>query len=234
LGARLINGRGEALRFGGQVMKNVAGYDVSRFLAGSLGVLGIITEVSLKVLPRPRHTLTRVFEMPAAEALEFMNRRSAESGLLSGAAWVDGTMYLRLAGAAGAVTQAAAEWGGQALDSADEFWAGLREQELPFFAGDEPLWRFSLGANTALDEFPQPLLIDWAGAQRWLRGEQAHEQLESLARRGRGHVSLFRGGDRSVEVRSDPGEVERTLCLQLKRAFDPDGVFNPGRLYGWM
>jgi glycolate oxidase FAD binding subunit len=234
LGVRLINGRGEHLRFGGQVMKNVAGYDVSRFVAGSLGVLGIITEVSLKVLPRPGSTLTRVFEASAGDALETMNRRSAESGLLSGAAWVDGRMYLRLAGAPRAVAQAAADWGGQALDDADEFWTRLREQQLSFFAGEDPLWRFSLGANTGLDGFPQPLLIDWAGAQRWVRGDHALEMLETLARGGRGHVSLFRGGDRSGEVRSGPGEVERLLCLQLKRAFDPDGVFNPGRLYGWM
>lgn len=234
LGARLVDGRGDLLRFGGQVMKNVAGYDVSRFLAGSLGVLGVITEVSLKVLPGHAVSETRVLEMDAPAAIEAMNRFAAQPGPLNAAAWLVGRLYLRASGGTHAVAAAVRNWGGETLAAAEAFWRALRDHELPFFDGGAPLWRFSLRSSAPVLGYPEPLLIDWCGAQRWLRGEHDRNTLHALARAGGGHVSLFRGGDRAGEVRPELTPVEQNLHQRLKHAFDPDGILNPGRMYSWM
>ena len=234
LGARLVDGRGDMLRFGGQVMKNVAGYDVPRFLAGSLGVLGVITEVSLKVLPRPVTSETRALELDAQAALEAMNRLAARPGPLDAAAWLDGRLYLRASGATHAVSTAVRAWGGEPLSGAGAFWQALRDHDLPFFKGQAALWRLSIRSPAPVEGYPGPLLIDWCGAQRWLRGDHDRHTLETLARAGGGHVSLFRGGDRKGEVKPALSPPEQELHRRLKRAFDPDGILNPGRMYGWM
>lgn len=234
LGVQLIDGRGELLRFGGKVMKNVAGYDVSRLQAGALGTLGVITEISLKVLPRAEHTLTMAYEMPAREALTTMNRRAATAAPLCGACWRDGQLYLRLSGEPGAVRHTARNWGGEPVADGDQFWCELRELRLPFFAGDAPLWRLSVKPTAALPAESGPLLLDWCGAQRWLRGEFQLEALQQWAAAAGGNATLVRGGDRSAEVRPLPDPVSRRLQQRLKQSFDPRGIFNPGRLYGWL
>jgi glycolate oxidase FAD binding subunit len=234
LGVELINGRGERLRFGGQVMKNVAGFDVARLQAGALGAFGLVTEVSLKVLPRPAAAATRVLELDAAAALARFAALAGRPEPLSGAAWHEGRAYLRFAGAASAVAAAARRCGGEALADAETFWRDLREQRLPFFAGSEPLWRFSVKPTAALADFAGAWLVDWGGAQRWIRGRFDPSELERAAEAAGGHVCLFRGGDRSGEVNHTLPEALKALHLRLKQAFDPDGVFNPGRLYSWL
>ena len=234
LGVQLINGKGECLNFGGQVMKNVAGYDVSRLQAGALGTLGVLTEISLKVLPRHEHSLTLVYEMTAQEAIETMNQRAGEPKPLCGAFWVDGRLHLRLAGAASAVAHTATQWGGETLPCDDTLWNELRDMTLPFFAGDTPLWRFSIKSTAPLAPDSGPLLIDWCGALRWVRGHHDGAMLQATASKGGGHVALFRGGDRSAEVRSPLSKVEQQLQQRLKQSFDPDGILNPGRLYSWL
>lgn len=234
LGVQLINGSGELLRFGGKVMKNVAGYDVSRLQAGALGTLGVLSEISLKVLPRAQHTMTLTYDMPASEALTAMNRRAATAAPLSGACWLDGKLYLRLAGEAGAVTHTARNWGGETVADGDDFWRELRELRLPCFAGDAPLWRLSVKSTSTLADAPEPVLIDWCGAQRWLRGEFQLEALQQHAASAGGNATLVRGGDRVAEVRPLPDPVSRRLQQRLKHSFDPRGIFNPGRLYGWL
>lgn len=233
LGLQLVNGKGEKLNFGGKVMKNVAGYDVSRLQAGAMGTLGVLTEISLKVLPRQEHSLTLTYQMSATEAVQQMNRRAGETRPLSGACWVDGRLYLRLSGARGAVEHTAGLWGGERLAGAETFWRELRDMTLPFFGGDGPLWRLSL-KSTATAGGDENSLIDWCGAQRWLSGEQDASALQAVARVNGGHASLFRGGDRDGEVRQQPDPVAQRLQKSLKHAFDPDGVLNPGRLYSWM
>lgn len=234
LGVQLISGKAEVLNFGGKVMKNVAGYDVSRLQAGALGTLGIISEVTLKVLPQAKQQLTLRYEMSAAAAVAQMNQRAAEPKPLSAACWLDGHLYLRLSGTASAIDHTAKTWGGDIMEQADHFWSDLREMTLPFFAGTSPLWRFSLAATAVPNSTFGNTLIDWCGAQRWVRGEHSPEALNQAAAAAGGHVSLFRGGDRRAEVKSPLSATAQRLQQRLKQSFDPDGILNPGRLYSWL
>ncbi|NHI02099.1 glycolate oxidase subunit GlcE [Oceanimonas sp. MB9] len=234
LGLRLINGRGEHLRFGGQVMKNVAGYDVSRLQAGAMGTLGVITELSLKVMPVPDRTLTLVREMDADTALAEMNRLAGQPKPLTAACWLDHHLYLRLSGAASAVEGTARTWPGDIMEDGEAFWQQLREQQLGFFAGEAPLWRFSVKPTAAHALPDAPWLLDWGGSQRWLRGEFERVKLEALADATGGQVSLYRGGNRLGEVLHSLPVPMQQLQRRLKAALDPQGIFNPGRLYGWL
>lgn len=234
LGIRLINGRGEHLRFGGQVMKNVAGYDLSRAQAGALGTLGVITEISLKVMPKPATSLTLVQEMDAARAIVRMNELARQARPLAGACWHDGRLYLRLAGVPSGVEGTVNRWGGEVLEHDTGFWQSLRDQQHPFFTDGDPLWRFSINSTAPHWRGDAQWLIDWGGAQRWLRGEFQHTELEPEAQDAGGQVSLFRGGNRAGEVFATPSPAVQLLHRRLKEAFDPAGIFNPGRLYSWM
>jgi glycolate oxidase FAD binding subunit len=226
LGVQLITGQAQLLNFGGKVMKNVAGYDVSRLQAGALGTLGLITEVHLKVLPRPQATRTLAFEVSPDQAVETLCRHASQPKPLTGACWVDGRLFLRLAGAERAVEHTAKRWGGETTDA--RIWQQLRELEHPFFAGDAPLWRLSTAPGTPLAEETDQC-VDWGGAQRWLRGDVAARSLPAGSQ-----LCLFAGGDRSSEVRGALDPVQQRLQQRLKNAFDPAGIFNPGRLYSWM
>ncbi len=234
LGVKLINGLGEHLRFGGQVMKNVAGYDLSRMQAGAMGTLGLITEVSLKVLPKPAATATLSFPCSAAEAIVQMNRLATEAKPLSAACWLDNQLTLRLSGSQQAVESTLKQWPGDRLEAADKFWQKLREQQLEYFTDTQPLWRFSVKSNSRPIEMSGDWLIDWGGSQRWLKGDYPAEQLQKLAEHAGGQVSLYRGGDRNLEVFHPQTEALKRLHLRLKESMDPQGIFNPGRLYGWL
>lgn len=234
LGIKLIDGRGQLLNFGGRVMKNVAGYDVSRLQAGAQGTLGVISEISLKVMPQAEHSLTLVYEMNAVDAIDSMNRRAGQASPLTAACWLDGRLLLRLSGAAAAVEHTATAWGGEKLADGADFWRDLREMRLPVFAGPEPLWRLSMKSTARVVDNACPALIDWCGAQRWLRGNFQLQTLQQTAAAAGGNASLFSGGDRKAEVRPTPDTVSVRLQQRLKQAFDPLGILNPGRLYGWL
>ncbi len=233
LGARHIDGRARELGFGGRVMKNVAGYDVSRLLAGSLGTLGLILEVSLKVLPRPVAERTLRLELPQEKAIESLNRWAGTPLPVSASAWRDGELWLRLSGAERAVQAAAEKLGGETLAAAEaaRLWSGIREQTDPWFAGDTPLWRLSLPSAAAPLELPGALLIEWGGALRWLRSGAEAASVRAAAARAGGHATLFRGGDKAAGVFAPLAPALGRLHRELKAAFDPAGVFNPGRLY---
>jgi glycolate oxidase FAD binding subunit len=240
LGATLLNGRGEVLSFGGQVMKNVAGYDVSRMLAGSLGLLGVICEVSLKVLPQPPATRTLRFEMEQGAALNKLNEWGGQPLPLSASAWWEGTLVLRLAGAAAAVDAAQSRLGGETIEPAmaAAFWAGLRDHGDEFFAGaakavegGASLWRLSLPQTAPPLKLSGEQLIEWGGAQRWLCTSAPASQLREMAQGAGGHATLFRGADKSAGVFAPLKAPLDRIHRQMKTAFDPDGVFNPGRLY---
>ncbi len=236
LGVKLMDGEGRVLKFGGEVIKNVAGFDVSRLITGSLGTLGLILEVSLKVMPVPLGDATLRFEMPQDKALEAVNRWAGQPLPLAASCWLDGVLTLRLSGAQAAVAAACARLGGAAMDNAaaDEFWRGLREQSDGFFAGADthaPLWRLSLPSVAPPLDLPGPVLIEWGGAQRWLRADSDAERMRQAAARAGGHATLFRGGDKSGGVFTPLPPALMEVHRRLKRSFDPHGVFNPGRLY---
>ena len=239
LGATLLNGQAEVVSFGGQVMKNVAGYDVSRLLAGSMGVLGVICEVSLKVLPQPEATATLRFELDEAAALRQLNTWGGQPLPLSASAWWDGMLVLRLAGAAAAVQSARRALGGELVEPAlaAGFWQGLRDQTDEFFvgaaravAGGATLWRLAVPQTAPPLALPGEHLLEWGGGQRWVVTSAPAAGLREAAQRAGGHATAFRGGE------PDDAFAPVTPALMkihqgLKHAFDPDRIFNPGRLY---
>jgi glycolate oxidase FAD binding subunit len=232
LGAHLLNAQGETLRFGGEVMKNVAGFDVARLLCGSLGILGVITQVSLKVLPLPRCEVTLRLECPAAQALQQFNRLAGQPLPLTAAAWHEGAAWLRLAGAVPAVDAACARIGGERADAplARTFWSSLRDLTLPFFA-HEPLWRVSLPSTAPELALPGPVLIDWGGALRWYAGLPATAAVRAQASAAGGTAALFRGAAPAGTPRFHPlPAANLALHRRLKERFDPKGIFNRERL----
>jgi glycolate oxidase FAD binding subunit len=233
LGAQLMDGRGEALRFGGQVMKNVAGYDVSRLLAGSLGTLGLILDVSLKVLPKPFAETTLRFEMNESQSIERLNQWGGQPLPISASAWHGGVLIVRLSGAEAAVRAATAKMGGEEETQADVFWNELRDHGNAFFAASEgpPLWRLSVPPVAQPLTLEGEQLIEWGGAQRWLRTPLDAATIRAAAAKAGGHATLFRGGDKSVGVFHPLAPAIAKIHRNLKNAFDPAGVFNPGRMY---
>ena len=230
LGTRIINGNGEILTFGGQVMKNVAGYDVSRLMVGALGTLGVLLEVSLKVVPRPEQEITLAQMIEPERALTAIAQMNARPVPLGGCCYGDGILYIRLAGAAAAVAAARAAIGGDVLTNDAEFWRDLREQRLEFFGDNTPLWRLSLPPAAPAPDLPGRWWLDWGGAQRWLKTDAPAASIFDAARALGGHATLFRGGDRRGAVFQPLSEPLAQLHRQLKHAFDPRGVLNRGRL----
>ena len=251
LGAQFINGRAEWLSFGGQVMKNVAGYDVSRALAGSMGTLGVITHLSLKVLPVAPAEATLVFKLGQHDALEQLHRWGGQPLPLNASCWVkDETaadapelLFVRLRGAVAAVESAserlAREAGGQRMDNAQAGpdWAACRDQSLPFFVAPSPdacLWRLSLPQTAPVLGLPFPQLIEWQGAQRWLWAPaSAASQIRAATAALQGHATLFRAGaDGAPGVRRFEAQnpALQTITRRLREAFDPLGLFNPNKM----
>lgn len=232
LGAVLMDGRGDVLNFGGQVMKNVAGYDVSRLLTGSLGTLGLLCEVSIKVLPRPTAQHTLQFALSETEALKQLNVWSGQPLPMSGSCWYQGQLMVRLSGARAAVDAAIASMGGDAVDDADSFWDAVREQTHEFFS-DAPkgLWRLSLPTVAPALALAGEQFIEWGGAQRWLKTDADAVTIRAAAEKAGGHATLFKGGDKSVGVFHPLQPTVARIHRNLKNTFDPAGIFNPGRLY---
>lgn len=231
LGCKILNGRGELLSFGGRVMKNVAGFDVSRLMVGALGSLGLWLEASIKVLPRPECELTHFLEMAPTAALAAMNRWSGEPWPLSGLAHAEKGAYVRLAGAETAVRAAGRKLGGEPVADGAGFWRDLRDQRLSFFRRPGTLWRWSVAPATPPLAGPGDWIYDWGGAQRWLKSDRPAAQVFALAGTAGGHATRFRGqaGEECVFQPLPPGLLD--LHRKLKRAFDPHGLLNPGRLH---
>lgn len=231
LGTRIVNGKGEDLSFGGRVIKNVAGYDVSRLMVGALGTLGVLLEISFKVLPRPPVEATLAFELDDDAAIQQANRWAGQPLPLSATAWQDGVLRVRLSGAETAVRAAKARLGGEEIAHAGDFWAQLREHRLPFFATDRPLWRLSLPQTAPAFVLPHPQLIEWGGGLRWVAGALDAQQVRATVEGLGGHATLFRGGDKSAGVFHPLKPAILKIHRRLKQSFDPCGVLNPGRMY---
>ena len=231
LGVQILNGKAEILSFGGQVMKNVAGYDLSRLMAGSLGTLAIILQVSFKVMPRPTAETTLVREVDARQALSLMNQWATNPLPLSGLCWANGVLYTRLSGSRASIDSAAKKLGGDLLSDGAGFWRRLRDQNLGFFDTQTSLWRLSVAPATPMSDLNGQWLLDWGGAQRWLISDEEPERVFRAAAELGGHACRFRSDDRSAKV-FQPLSV--SLCKihkQLKQAFDPQGIFNAHRMY---
>lgn len=232
LGVRCISGEGKLLRFGGEVVKNVAGFDTFRLMAGAMGTLGVLLEATFKILPRPRCQNTLVFECEAAEAITLMNRWGGRALPLGATAFDGKHLYARLEGSEAAVEAARRTLGGELDPQGAEFWAAVREQHHPWFLrADGPLWRVSVPPATP----PLPIVgnwfIEWGGAQRWLRTALAPKFIREMCARSGGHATLFRGGDRDGSVFHPLPPALLRIHRNLKQAFDPHGILNPQRMY---
>lgn len=230
LGTRLITGHGKHLRFGGEVMKNVAGYDVSRLMAGSFGCLGVITEVSLKVLPKPRAVANLRLVTDGTAALRMLGEWGQQPLPLSAACHDGEALHLRLEGGEGSVASARDRLGCETVEAG--FWEALREQRLPFFADPRPLWRLSLPTAIPALALHGAQLMDWGGAQRWLKSEAPAEEIRRIVSQVGGHATCYSAGSECDDSPFHPlPALLKRYHLQLKAQMDPLGIFNPGRLY---
>ena len=231
LGVKLVDGSGQVLDFGGQVMKNVAGYDVSRLLAGSMGTLGVLAEVTLKVLPRPVAERTLVFTLGEGEAIRRLNEWGGQPLPVSASFWHDGKLWLRLSGARAAVEAAHGKLGGTVAVDAEKHWISVREQVHPAFAGTM-LWRVAAPTAAAPLGLDGLRAIEWGGGQRWYGGEAG--AVRGAAARAGGHAVLHRAPE-SLRCREGAfaplSPALLALHRRLKKSFDPRGILNPGRLY---
>jgi glycolate oxidase FAD binding subunit len=231
LGVRVIDGRGQDLTFGGRVMKNVAGYDVSRLMVGSLGTLALLSEISLKVLPISAATLTLVRAASEADAIRMMNEWGGKPLPISATCWVDGKLFVRLSGAAAALKAARVLIGGDTVENDAGLWESLREQTHAFLSNASDLWRLSV-PSTAPPLNLGATLIEWGGAQRWVRGTDAdRSRIRDAAATARGHATAFRSSGARDDVFTPLKSGLAKIHRNLKKQFDPHGIFNPGRMY---
>ncbi len=229
LGAKILDGRGETMQFGGRVIKNVAGFDVSRLLVGSLGTLGVILEVSIRVVPVFETEATLAFRHDSAdEHIRWVNQLGSEPLPISASAWFGGFSHLRLSGSEQGVRHASGQLGG---DPVTPEWDAIREQNQEFFVPGQPLTRVSLPPASP-DLSPQaPQMIEWGGAQRWLCGDVDIESLRRQAEPLGGSVCAFRGHANGIPVFHPPALAMLKLQRSIKSSFDPAGIFNVGKLY---
>jgi glycolate oxidase FAD binding subunit len=233
LGVRMLDGKGDDLNFGGQVMKNVAGYDVSRLMTGSMGTLGLLLEVSLKVLPLPAMELTLRIPMTEAEAINRMNLWAGKPLPISATCFYDSALTLRLSGAEPAVRAAHAKLGGEEIDDGADFWDSVREQTHPFFQSAKSLWRLSIKSTTLPLPLPGKQLIEWGGALRWWASDEDMdaEAMRIMVKAAGGHATLFRSQELYAAVFHPLVPEMMNIHRRLKEKFDPMGILNPGRMY---
>lgn len=229
LGSRIINGKGEVQKFGGEVMKNVAGYDVSRLMCGALGTLGAILDVSLKVIPLPEAEHSFSLECGTQQALDNMHHWMQQSLPLSASAYLDGRLYVRLASNEATIKQARQQIGGDSLDN--DFWLQLKEQQLDFFNSELPLWRLSLASSAAPLKLQGETLYDWGGALRWLHSEDSADKIRHAVEAQGGHAILYRNNPGKIDPFHELKPGVLALHRQLKQAFDPANILNPQRMY---
>jgi glycolate oxidase FAD binding subunit len=213
-------------------MKNVAGYDVSRLMAGALGTLGVILEVSLKVLPKPEMQKTQLLHCSSVEALNKIHRWSQTPLPISASSFHDSVLRIRLSGATKAVKAARDTIGGESIDNAEQYWHQLKEQNLDFFTTENPLWRISLASDieTFTADEDSNFLYEWGGALRWLKSETPAAIIQQAAADVDGHAILFRHSEQQTYFQPlSPGLLR--IHKNLKQAFDPENILNPGKLY---
>lgn len=235
LGCEIINGKGEQLKFGGQVMKNVAGYDVSRLICGSLGTLGVILNVSLKVLPKPETTTSLSFALSREDAYQKLCQWSSKPYPITASCYYDGQLTLRLAGNTQAVKATQSKLGGDPIKDGTLFWRTIREQQHPFFNTDKPLWRVSTKpiATLPIDVVETDYLSEWHGALHWLKTDSPAAELRRQIEQLGGHATLFRNNVQQDETFHPLSIPLFTLHKNLKNAFDPKDILNRNKMYNF-
>lgn len=246
LGANIMDGRGEIMNFGGTVIKNVAGYDVSRLLPGSLGTLALLLDVSIKVLPKPAASATLQVNMQQGDAIALINQLASQPWPINASCWIGetmGTLYLRLNGAKAAVQTAITSFKNNfnmqlmADETAHDFWVSIRDQQHPWFTknSSQPLWRLAVAPTSQALPLTGETVIEWHGGQRWLRNDISSEAIKAIARSHGGHASVFKSATKTSDMFSSLKEHPLTAALapieeRLRKSFDPAGVFATERL----
>ncbi|MDX1669806.1 MAG: glycolate oxidase subunit GlcE [Limnobacter sp.] len=236
LGCTLIDGKGQLLHFGGEVMKNVAGYDVSRVFPGSLGTLGIAVDLSIKVLPKAPAQSTLKFEMDYNQAIRKVNQWLGTPLPINATLYLDGVLYIRLRGAKAAVSKAVTDLNGHkvAEKTANKLWNEVRDQTHPLFNTTQDLWRLSVPQTTPDLGLKGEQLVEWGGAVRWLvpTKDTSVEMIRKVCERAGGHATWYHYADKkSTEPAFHaPSPAMANLQRRLKEQFDPAGIFNPGRM----
>jgi glycolate oxidase FAD binding subunit len=228
LGVHLLTGSGETVRCGGQVMKNVAGYDVSRLLAGSRGTLGIMLDITLKVLPAPEQQITLAFDMDENAAIRHMNELAGRSLPINACAYVDGQMLLRLEGTQSGIAAAQQKLGAEWLPDSPALWDSLQRQTHEFFTPEQALWRIIVPATAPRLELENEhqSLIDWCGGLRWIHADEiTQSDFIHISNLG-GYLENYRGA-----TPTRPQDLmtprQRDMQQRIQRAFDPANIFNP-------
>lgn len=230
LGTEILNGKGELLRFGGKVMKNVAGYDVSRLMCGALGTLGVLMSVSLRLLPKPACEQTIVLALDSSTAISKMNQL-ANTPMPISATFYDGhELYIRLSSSLSAVEACKNEIDGEIVNNNDMFWTNIKEQTHDFFNSDEPLWRISVPPSTETLNISGENVIEWNGALRWYKSDADESTIRTEAERVRGHATLFKGNTTNQIFHPLP-MLSMKLHKKLKQVLDPVGILNPGKMF---
>ena len=233
LGVQIINGDGDIVNFGGQVMKNVAGYDLSRLMVRSQGTLGVILNVSLRLLPKPTHDISLGFEASATEAIEYFQNLRVQQLPITATAWHDNQAYIRLSASEAITQNSQKKLGLEKLNTSGQIWQEIRDHKHTFFNNfDKPLWRLSLSpAAGNLSNIDDQQLIEWGGAQRWLSSNAPANIVQGLISKQGGHATLFRSNVPDTQIFPVLEPVLLTLHKRLKNKMDPHGIFNPNRIY---
>jgi len=231
LGCRMINGQGQIMQFGGEVMKNVAGYDVSRLMTGSLGTLGILLDVSLKVVPKPQKEITISKEVSAEQALQLMAHWRQQPAPISASCHDGQQLFFRLSGTEQALKAARNKIGGERVDNDTLFWQRLNEHQHAFFNTRKKVWRLSLPSTAPLLELEGKTMMDWGGAQRWLVSDANPETVRTKVASIGGHATVYRNNNTDTNSFHPLDGNMLFIHQQLKKALDPHGLFNPGKMY---
>ena len=230
LGTDIINGKGETLHFGGKVMKNVAGYDVSRLMCGALGTLGVLMTITLRLIPKPKCEKTIAISLNADEAINKMNALANTATPITATFYDGADLYLRIAGSTSTVKACIEELRGDSIDLNDVFWKNIKEHTHKFFSTKHPLWRVSVPANTTPLHISGTYVMEWNGSLRWYATDASAEEVRTEAERAGGHASLFRGNT-TQQVFHPLSQATQQIHHNLKQAFDPAGILNPGKMY---
>ncbi len=228
LGTKIINGQAEVLSFGGEVMKNVAGYDVSRLITGAMGTLGVLLEVSLKVVPKPETEITLVHQLNIDEALLKMHQWSTQSIPITASCYHQNQLTIRLSGTEKYINTLQHLIGGEVLTDADSFWHSVKEQSHHFFDSKKPLWRLSVASNSEITSQNDDTFYEWGGALRWIKTNTSQNETPHPLN---GHISLFRSPTKINDTFQPLPKHLLQIHRNLKQAFDPHGIFNIGRMY---